>query len=65
MPALPQQISGFRRRHQLHAGNRLEQRARLGAHALPVGEMAGVVIRHAGGNRMAGRARRPDFRQHL
>ena len=47
---------GFGRRHQLDARNRLQQRARLGAHALAVREVTGVVVDDAGRDR-AGAAR--------
>ena len=57
MPAEPQQISQSARLEQLELRDPAQQRARLGAHALRVGEVAGVVVGDAQRERMARRLR--------
>ena len=54
MPALPQQRSLSRSSTSVRPGMRREQRARLAAHALAVGQMTGVVIGTVSGSGPSG-----------
>src|SRR5262245_4570264 len=55
----------FKGGEEFDAGNGLEERARFGAHALSMRQMAGVVIDHTRRDPISGCAWRPEFNEDL